>query len=150
MEDPDAGLAALRDVLEPDGAMHLMVYAPYGRVGIYMLREFCRRIGVRATDEDIGQLHCRGPGVASPASAGKCNARGPGILARGSASRCALAPAGPGVFRASISGFHQDRAINIRQVDQTGALFTLLWRNGANSSQTAQIAQLSWRSSMRR
>ena len=54
--DPDAGLAALRDVLKPDGAMHLMVYAPYGRAGIYMLQEFCRRVGIRATDEGIGDL----------------------------------------------------------------------------------------------
>jgi SAM-dependent methyltransferase len=54
--DPDAGLAALRSVLEPDGAMHLMVYAPYGRTGIYMLQEFCRRLGIRATDEGIGNL----------------------------------------------------------------------------------------------
>jgi 2-polyprenyl-3-methyl-5-hydroxy-6-metoxy-1,4-benzoquinol methylase len=28
LADPDAGLKALRDVLKPDGAMHLMVYAP--------------------------------------------------------------------------------------------------------------------------
>ena len=48
--DPDAALRALRDVLAPDGAMHLMVYAPYGRTGIYMLQEFCRRIGIRAVD----------------------------------------------------------------------------------------------------
>jgi SAM-dependent methyltransferase len=54
--DPDAGLAALRSVLKPDGAMHLMVYAPYGRSGIYMLQEFCRRLGIRATDEGIGNL----------------------------------------------------------------------------------------------
>ncbi|HTF71322.1 MAG TPA: class I SAM-dependent methyltransferase, partial [Edaphobacter sp.] len=54
--DPDAGLAALRSVLNPDGAMHLMVYAPYGRTGIYMLQEFCRRIGIRATDEGIRDL----------------------------------------------------------------------------------------------
>jgi SAM-dependent methyltransferase len=54
--DPDAGLAALRSVLKPDGAMHLMVYAPYGRTGIYMLQEFCRRLGIRATDEGIGNL----------------------------------------------------------------------------------------------
>ena len=54
LENPDAGLAALRDVLKPDGAMHLMVYAPYGRTGIYMLQEFCRRVGIRATDEGIG------------------------------------------------------------------------------------------------
>jgi SAM-dependent methyltransferase len=53
---PDAGLAALRDVLNPDGAMHLMVYAPYGRTGIYMLQEFCRRVGIHATDDGIRDL----------------------------------------------------------------------------------------------
>ena len=56
LADPDAGLSALRSVLKPDGAMHLMVYAPYGRAGIYMLQEFCRRIGVRATDAEIRDL----------------------------------------------------------------------------------------------
>jgi SAM-dependent methyltransferase len=56
LADPDAGLAALRDVLNPDGAMHLMVYAPYGRTGIYMLQEFCRRVGIRATDDEIRDL----------------------------------------------------------------------------------------------
>jgi SAM-dependent methyltransferase len=56
LADPDAGLQALRSVLKPDGAMHLMVYAPYGRAGIYMLQEFCRRIGVVATDEGIRDL----------------------------------------------------------------------------------------------
>jgi SAM-dependent methyltransferase len=56
LADPDAGLRALRDVLKPDGAMHLMVYAPYGRTGIYMIQEFCRRIGIRATDEEIREL----------------------------------------------------------------------------------------------
>ena len=54
--DPDAGLSALRGVLKPDGAMHLMVYAPYGRTGIYMLQEFCRRIGIHANDEEIRDL----------------------------------------------------------------------------------------------
>ena len=56
LPDPDAGLKALGGVLKPDGAMHLMVYAPYGRTGIYMLQEFCRRIGIHATDEDIRGL----------------------------------------------------------------------------------------------
>jgi SAM-dependent methyltransferase len=56
LADPDAGLAALRSVLKPEGAMHLMVYAPYGRTGIYMLQEFCRRVGIRATDEGIADL----------------------------------------------------------------------------------------------
>ena len=56
LADPDTGLTALHDVLKPDGAMHLMVYAPYGRAGIYMLQEFCRRIGISATDEGIRDL----------------------------------------------------------------------------------------------
>jgi SAM-dependent methyltransferase len=54
--DPGVGLAALCDVLKPDGAMQIMVYAPYGRTGIYMLQEFCRRVGIRATDDGIRDL----------------------------------------------------------------------------------------------
>ena len=54
--DPDAGLAALRNVLKPDGAMRLIVYTPYGCAGIHMLHEFCKRVGIRATGEGIGQL----------------------------------------------------------------------------------------------
>ena len=56
LADPDAGLRALRGVLKPDGAMHLMVYAPYGRTGIYMLQEFGRRIGIHANDKEIRDL----------------------------------------------------------------------------------------------
>jgi len=56
LPDPDVGLRALRGVLKPDGAMHLMVYAPYGRTGIYMLQEFCKRLGIHATDEGIRDL----------------------------------------------------------------------------------------------
>jgi SAM-dependent methyltransferase len=54
--DPDAGLSALRSVLKPDGTMHLMVYAPYGRTGIYMLQEFCKRVGMHASDGEIRDL----------------------------------------------------------------------------------------------
>jgi SAM-dependent methyltransferase len=56
LADPDAGLGALRDVLASDGAMHLMVYAPYGRAGIYMLQEYCRRLNVGWGDGEIGDL----------------------------------------------------------------------------------------------
>src|SRR6267143_2698756 len=56
LADPDAALRALCDVLKPDGAMHLMVYAPYGRTGIYMLQEFCRRTSIHASDADIRDL----------------------------------------------------------------------------------------------
>jgi SAM-dependent methyltransferase len=54
--EPDAGLSALRGVLKPDGAMHLMVYAPYGRAGIYMLQDFCRRLDISASDDAIRDL----------------------------------------------------------------------------------------------
>lgn len=56
LADPGAGLRALRGLLKPDGVMHLMVYAPYGRSGIYMLQDFCRRVGIAATDEGIRDL----------------------------------------------------------------------------------------------
>jgi 2-polyprenyl-3-methyl-5-hydroxy-6-metoxy-1,4-benzoquinol methylase len=56
LANPEMALRALRDVLDPDGAMHLMVYAPYGRAGIYMLQEFCRRLGIQASDDEIRDL----------------------------------------------------------------------------------------------
>ena len=56
LPDPEAGLRALSEVLEPNGAMHLMVYAPYGRTGIYMLQDYCRRLGIGASPSDIAEL----------------------------------------------------------------------------------------------
>jgi len=56
LSDPDAGLRALRDVLDPAGAINVMVYAPYGRAGVYMLQDYCRRLGVSATESEIRDL----------------------------------------------------------------------------------------------
>ncbi len=56
LPDPDAGLRALRDVLAPSGALHVMVYAPHGRAGVYLLQDYCRRLGVGATEADIRDL----------------------------------------------------------------------------------------------
>lgn len=56
LADPDAGLRALRGVLKPNGKMHLMVYAPYGRTGIYMLQDYCRLTGIRASETGIQEL----------------------------------------------------------------------------------------------
>jgi hypothetical protein len=36
--------------------MHLMVYAPYGRAGIYMIQEYCRRLAVGVSDRDLQDL----------------------------------------------------------------------------------------------
>jgi SAM-dependent methyltransferase len=56
LPDPDAGLGALRSVLMPGGAMHLMVYAPYGRAGIYMMQDYCRLLGVGASETELREL----------------------------------------------------------------------------------------------
>jgi SAM-dependent methyltransferase len=55
--DPGAGLRALGSVLRSDGAMYLMVYAPYGRTGVYMLQEYCRRLGIGTSREEINDLN---------------------------------------------------------------------------------------------
>jgi SAM-dependent methyltransferase len=56
LADPDTGLRALGSVLKPDGAMYLMVYAPYGRAGVYMLQEYCRRLGIGPSKQEIADL----------------------------------------------------------------------------------------------
>src|SRR5262249_17840177 len=56
LANPDEGLRALRDVLKSDGAMYLMVYAPYGRTGVYMLQEYCRRLGIGSSEREIKDL----------------------------------------------------------------------------------------------
>jgi len=56
LPDPDQGLRALRDVLTSDGAMHVMVYAPYGRAGVYLLQDYCRRLGIGTTAAEIREL----------------------------------------------------------------------------------------------
>jgi SAM-dependent methyltransferase len=54
--DPDAGLRALRSILRSEGAFYLMVYAPYGRTGVHMLQEYCRRLGIGTSEQEINDL----------------------------------------------------------------------------------------------
>jgi len=56
LADPEAGLRALRSILKPDGAMYVMVYAPYGRAGASLLREYCRRLEIGSSDDEIDEL----------------------------------------------------------------------------------------------
>lgn len=56
LADPAAGLAALQGVLAPGGTVTLMVYAPYGRAGIYLIQDYCRRLGVSTDPDDIADL----------------------------------------------------------------------------------------------
>jgi SAM-dependent methyltransferase len=56
LPDPDIGLRSLRNVLAPRGAMHVMVYGTYGRAGIYMMQEYCRLLGISATEAELREL----------------------------------------------------------------------------------------------
>lgn len=56
LPDPDQGLRSLREALAPDGAMQIMVYARYGRTGIYMMQEYCRSLGIKPTRRELESL----------------------------------------------------------------------------------------------
>ena len=56
LADPGAGLRALAGALRPDGAIYLMLYAPYGRTGVYLLQEYCRRLGIGTSDRELADL----------------------------------------------------------------------------------------------
>lgn len=56
LADPDVGLRALRSALRSEGAMYLMVYAPYGRTGVYMIQDYCRRLGIGVSPQEISDL----------------------------------------------------------------------------------------------
>jgi SAM-dependent methyltransferase len=56
LPDPVVGLMALGNCLAPGGCMHLMVYAPYGRTGIYMLQDYCRRLKIGSSSGEIHDL----------------------------------------------------------------------------------------------
>ena len=43
-------------MLAPAGAVRLMVYASYGRFGVYLLQDFCRTLGVTPAPDDIADL----------------------------------------------------------------------------------------------
>ncbi|MFT6291662.1 MAG: SAM-dependent methyltransferase [Ilumatobacter sp.] len=56
LDDPAVGLAALRSVLAPSGAIDLMLYARFGRTGVAMIQEYGRMLGVRPEPAAIGDL----------------------------------------------------------------------------------------------
>jgi len=56
LADPALGLRRLREVLAPGGAVTLMVYARYGRAGVYMLQDYCRRLGVGTSPGELADL----------------------------------------------------------------------------------------------
>jgi len=56
LADPVLGLGRLREALAPGGAVTLMVYARYGRAGVYLFQEYCRRLGVGTSPTELADL----------------------------------------------------------------------------------------------
>jgi len=53
MADPPVGLKALAACLRQDGAMGLMLYAKYGRIGVELLQSVFRDMGLGQNDESV-------------------------------------------------------------------------------------------------
>ena len=51
LDSPETGLAALRDVLKPDGGIGVMVYARYGREPVYAMQALMRHLAPRTMPE---------------------------------------------------------------------------------------------------
>lgn len=56
LADPALGLGELRRVLAPGGAVTLMVYGRHGRTGVYMLQDYCHRLGVGTSPDELADL----------------------------------------------------------------------------------------------
>ena len=97
---PMPALRALRDVLEPDGAMHRWCMRRTGGPASTCCRSSA---GASASSGRRGDPRSRrrARGAAGRTSAGRPAARGPGLPAGGGAGRCAAAPAGPRLFGAA-------------------------------------------------
>jgi SAM-dependent methyltransferase len=56
MADPQVGMNAIASCLRPDGAMGIMLYAKYGRVGLELLQQLFRDLGLGQNESSIAQV----------------------------------------------------------------------------------------------
>lgn len=59
LREPERGMDALLESLAPDGALVLLVYAQYGRTGVYQMQELLRRLNRDAADDATRIGHAR-------------------------------------------------------------------------------------------
>ena len=53
MADPVRGLHRLGEVIKPHGVIAIMVYAKYGRLGVYMMQDLFKILGLEQTPADV-------------------------------------------------------------------------------------------------
>lgn len=53
LPEPERGIRALAKVLRPDGVIFLLLYATYGRAGVYMLQRLFRLLGLGQSPTDV-------------------------------------------------------------------------------------------------
>ena len=59
LPDPHAGLKTLANMLKPEGALGIMVYAQYGRTAVYQVQELIQRMaGDQPLDQQIRLTRC--------------------------------------------------------------------------------------------
>ena len=122
LSDPNAGLRALRDVLARDGAMHIMVYAPYGRAGITMMQDYCRLLGIGVGDDRPARSWADGSSVANRPSNRRRREAGKGLCAAQRARRRVAEPAGSRLFRAADLRLARALRPQVRALVRAGCL----------------------------
>lgn len=59
LENPQKGLDALKSVLDEAGAMYIMVYARYGRAGVYQMQDLLRKVNQNVEDVEQEIEHAK-------------------------------------------------------------------------------------------
>ncbi len=57
LEDPPTGMKALADCVRRDGAIAVMLYAKYGRIGVELLQSVFRDLGLRQDDASVRMVN---------------------------------------------------------------------------------------------
>ena len=117
--------------LMPNGAMHLMVYAAYGRAGIYMMQEYCRLLGVGATEEELRDLGTTIGALISRPSDRRRGEAGEGFQTPGRARRCTAPPPGPRLHRAAALCLARALRPIVRALVRAGSLSAAMRGNRA-------------------
>ena len=130
LPDPAEGLSALRGVLAPDGAIHLMVYGTYGRAGVAMLQEYCRRLGMGPTDQEIRDLAVTLTALPRSHPLARLLAESPDFQQQGCLGRCASQSAGSRLQRAAAARSDRIGGAALRPVGAAGAVSAPVQRPG--------------------